>query len=165
MTYIPDTRHPIIKLPFGKKEELNHYYEGLLDVRGLAILKAYDYAVCDLANVYNNWDDALAIAGDQILEKDSEGKYTIPFDETINSHELEVLNRENVQRYIKFAILNWMDMERNEMAVALIEGMDDEEHHQLYSQMEEDYNNNNSIEEFNNKYPITNYYITKYDDN
>lgn len=162
MTYIPDTRQPIIKLPFSKKEELNHYYEGLLDARGIAILKSYDYAAEDLASTLDNWVDVLAIAGQQILEKDSEGKYTIPFDETIDSQELEVLLKPNVQRYIKFAILNWMDMNRNEMAVALIEGMDDEEHQQLYSNMEKDYNNI-SVEEFNNKYPITDYYITKYD--
>lgn len=164
MPYIPDTRQPIIKGRWCKEGEVipNAYYEGLLDDRGIAVLKAYEYAVEDLVNCLDDLDLAMDIAGDQIFEEDSEENTTKCLNETITPEQRLVLSKPEVQEFIKFSILARMEMQRNDLAVALIEGSIQEEHEKKYKKFEEDYNNL-SKEEFYNKYPITEDFISKYD--
>lgn len=153
MTYIPETRKPIIKRPFAKEAELNAYYEKLLDPERTQMLRVYDWAVQDASIVFDNFDTALEIAANNIFVAENK-----PLCETISDQDFLVLNKEEVIEFIKAAFMSYMEMQRQEVAVSLIENTDEEDYQAKWSVMKRDYEKL-SKREFKKKYRSSKSYL------
>lgn len=158
MSYLPDTTSPIKKDLFGKHpDEPNPYYEGLLNLDKQNLIGIYDSIVQEAANALDNFDVCLELASN-ICEDDGKS-----LNETISPYELTALERPEVQRYIKLAILQYMELSRNDMVVAALDDQcDDAEYHEKVNQLEKDFKEL-SEEEFIKKYPLRETYINTLD--
>lgn len=155
MTYIPDTRDPIEKKPFSKKEEANYYYEGLLNDRDKREMDCYDYGVQDCTNAFDNLDIAFEFAEDRLEDEIPEEQETY-----FTEEEEEFLLSDRVIKFLKTAMLLYVENQRDEWVVSKIDCYSDtpqeKEISAKYKAMEKDFKTL-SKEDFNKKYPTREY--------
>lgn len=152
MSYIPDTRDAI-ENPLGMegKDKPNPYYEGLLSDKDKREMDLYDYAVSDCANAFDNFDAAFEMA-EGILNDE------LPEDEDFifTEEEEEFLMSDKVVRFIKIAMLCYVEGQRDEMVIAKIENMDEEYHDKKFLELTKDFKELTK-EDFYKKHPYREY--------
>ncbi len=157
MTYIPNTKEPLkFKFLDNVEDELNPYYEGFLNPENKRVLDIFDIAVESVAHAFEDFDTMLNIA-DNISEDDG-----TDISEGITGADLDVLAKPEVIRYLKLGLLQFIELERNDLTIAILEDQNQEEDEKKYNQMVNDYKVL-SKEEFISKYPSGKYYINEYD--
>ncbi len=155
MTYLPNTKEPLkFKFLDNAEDELNPYYEGFLNTENKRTLNIFDIAVESVAHAFEDFDTMLNIA-DNISEDDG-----TDISEGITGADLDVLAKPEVIRYLKLGLLQFIELERNDLTIAMLE--DQQEVEEKYNQMVNDYKTL-SKEEFIKKYPSGKYYINEYD--
>lgn len=152
MSYIPDTRDAI-ENPLGMegKDKPNPYYEGLLSDEDKREMDLYDYAVSDCANAFDNFDAAFEMA-ERILNDE------LPEDEDFifTEEEEEFLMSDKVVRFIKIAMLCYVEGQRDEMVIAKIENSNEAEHQKKFETLEKDFKEM-SKDDFYKKHPYREY--------
>lgn len=157
MTYIPDTASPIRVHFTNTPNEPNHYYEGFLNQKNKRLIGIFDSVVEETAGAFDNFDVCLELASR--IEEDDE----TALDDSITERDLNVLEKPEVQRYIKLAVLQYLELSRNDMVVAALEDQCDEpEHEEELKTMDKDFEEL-SKEEFLKKYPPRDKYINYLD--
>lgn len=157
MTYIPDTTTPIKHHFTTAPDEPNGYYEGLLTPENKRYFYLYDSVVEEVANAFSNFDVCLDI-GDDLAEDDG-----TPLYDSITEEDLIVLEKPEVQRCIKLALLQYMELSRNDMVVAALdEQWGENENDEKFNEMEKDFKEMTQ-EEFLEKYPLRDLYINQFD--
>lgn len=157
MSYIPDTANPIRVHFTNTPNEPNHYYEGFLNQKNKRLIGIFDSVVEETAGAFDNFDMCLDIAN-RIDEDDGTA-----LDDSITEWDLTVLEKPEVQRYIKLAVLQYLELSRNDMVIAALEDQWDEpEHAEELKTMDKDFEEL-SEEEFLKKYPPRDKYINYLD--
>ena len=122
MSYIPNVREkfktPLFKNTQGAaaEKEINYYWQGYLDDRSAQFLAGFDWAI--LMVVRNFFDN---------MDMFEDGENDISADD-VNLSLCEYFEKHPDKRInFRTCLEGWAEMERNELAVSLIEGMDDKE--------------------------------------
>lgn len=156
MTFIPDVRNKKKITPFGKTDMENGYWHGYLDNKDLEFMTGYDYcAEMVVSNFFNNLGvfstdikDALSLFN--LSEGNNEDEEDISeieeFFENIDNkvllttksldefsdNEIAVMDKyTRLFKTIKDCLLNWIELERDELGVSMIEGMDEKEYKRI----------------------------------
>ena len=150
MSYIPDTRDAI-ENPLGMdgKDKPNPYYEGLLSDEDKREMDLYDYAVSDCANAFDNFDVACDMAASCCSDELEEELH-------FSDKEMEFLASEKVARFIKIAMLCYVEGQRDEMVIAKIENSNEAEHKKKFEALEKDFKEM-SKDDFYKKHPYREY--------
>lgn len=151
MSYIPNTRDAI-ENPLGLgKDRPNPYYEGLLTKEAKREMDCYDFGVQDCANAFDNFDVAFEMAERVLSDELSEDE-----DSLFTEEEEEFLMSDKVARFIKIAMLCYVELQRDDMVIAKIENEDEKEYQKKFEQFKKDFETL-SKEEFYKLYPQREY--------
>jgi len=124
MSYIPNVREEYTASPFSGERKENPYYEGRLSAKQVPYKVGFDLCRESLENFFYNLD---------VYEEELSGVFDISNmdfdafdDENITDEEIEGLTPETqFMMVLKDIIMNWIEMERNEFIVALLENEED----------------------------------------
>ena len=119
MTYIPNTRSRWNESPYtrkGQKKELNAYYEGYLNGKDSEFVAGYDF---NTENAIENYFHNLAM-----YQHEKDGT------------ESDVAN---IFQFIKETLLHYIEMNRDELIVSMIDGMDDEEYERIKAMVDREF--------------------------
>ena len=122
MSYIPNVREkfktPLFQNTQGSsaEKEINYYWQGYLDEMSAQFLAGFDWAI--LMVVRNFFDN---------IDMFEDGKHDISADDiNLSICEFFEKHRDKLDGF-RQCLEEWAEMGRNELAVSLIEGMDDKE--------------------------------------
>ena len=123
MSYIPNVREkfktPLFKNTQGaavSEKEPNYYWQGYLDEKGAQFLAGFDWAI--LMVIRNFFDN---------IDMFEDGKHDISADDiNLSICEFFEKHRDKLEGF-RQCLEEWAEMGRNELAVSLIEGMNDKE--------------------------------------
>ena len=152
MSYIPNTRDSI-ENPLGieGKDKPNAYYEGLLTKEDKREMDLYDFGVQDCANAFDNFEVAYDRATNYLSDELPEDE-----DSVFTEEEEEFLLSDKVTRFIKIAMLCYVEGQRDEMVIAKIENMDEEYHDKKFLELTKDFKEM-SKDDFYKKHPYREY--------
>ena len=131
MSYIPEIRKRETRTPFSKEFSKNLYWQGYLNDQGVDVLSGYDMATDATENFFENID----VYADEFNQFGFDVEY-IDTDTVMEDKELEAYSDDEIRnmstetRFVacmKAVILHWIELERNQIGVSLIENMDTEE--------------------------------------
>ncbi len=130
MSYIPNTREKR-KYSFktGRYDgEENGYRQEYLNEEDDAFRRGYDYAVETVLNYFNNLDafsDAFLEAELNLDRVDTDAVVS----DCLTEDEVKNLSRDTlILGTVHDTLADWLEMERNQFIVSLIDGMDDKEY-------------------------------------
>lgn len=153
MSYIPNIRKKYDEGRFGTKKdgmEVNAYWQGFLNDRGIEALRDYDMAMDAVENFFENLDIYNEDINDAIREYvEATGMSAAiaftekPLNDVVN---VGVLNKETdmteedyftvslrtiLMRSVYECMMHWMDMHRDEFGVSLIDNMPEDEYEKV----------------------------------
>ena len=121
MSYIPSVRKKTITSPYMDKggEKENGYWQGYLDADNSMFVAGYDFAVKTSAdNFFDNIDYLANYDDDAIISVDD---INLSLSEFFEKHP-------NAIEAIRCALLDWLEMDRNQLVVSVIDSMKQEEY-------------------------------------
>lgn len=153
MSYIPDTRERFVTPLFeseNQERKENGYWHGFLNEKDQEFVRGYDWAnEMSVANFFNNLDvyggefEEIGIDVNEISEQ-LDGAVPFPFyNEDANPEDykdMDDFSEEEKERMnfatklfltMKSCLIDWIEMERDQLIVSMIDNMDDEEYEKI----------------------------------
>ena len=124
MSYIPSVRTKTVTSPYMDKggEKENGYWQGYLDEDNAVFVAGFDFAVKTSAdNFFDNIDYLANYDDDAIISVDD---INLSLSEFFEKHP-------NTLEAIRRALLDWLEMSRDELVVSVIDGMEQEEYDRI----------------------------------
>jgi hypothetical protein len=121
------------------EKEPNAYYEGYLDRRDREVLGGYDWCMEMAADNFFDNDMGGLLSDDsylghllnQELPESMKEEYIMDFS-SISDRKSETRRTETYADLIRMQLLEYMELERNELVVSMIESMDEEKYQKNY---------------------------------